>query len=153
MFGARTFRKRRMAALAAVLSIVLLAAMLPSAALAGPAASTNVYSGWGCSTYHYVQPGQTLSGIARWYGVSVQAIAQANGIWNVNYIRSGTWLCIPYPGSYPGGGSTVHVVHYGETLSGIARWYGTTVQCLCNVNGLWNPNYIRAGQRLVIAWC
>ena len=44
----------------------------------------------------------------------------------------------------------VHVVRRGETLSSIATRYGTTTQAIVRSNGLPNPNYIYAGQRLVI---
>lgn len=44
----------------------------------------------------------------------------------------------------------VHVVQRGETLSTIAVRYGTTPQAIANINGLHNPNYIYAGQRLTI---
>ena len=44
----------------------------------------------------------------------------------------------------------VHVVRRGETLSSIAARYGTTTQAIVRANGLPNPNYIYAGQRLVI---
>ncbi len=42
----------------------------------------------------------------------------------------------------------VHVVQTGETLSGIAARYGTTVQALVTENKLANPDLIVAGQRL-----
>jgi LysM repeat protein len=45
--------------------------------------------------YHVVQPGETLSGIAMRYGTTPWAIAAANGIANVNYIRAGQTLRIP----------------------------------------------------------
>jgi LysM repeat protein len=45
---------------------------------------------------------------------------------------------------------SVHVVQRGETLSSIARRYGSTVSALAQVNGLRNPNYIWVGQRLRI---
>jgi LysM repeat protein len=49
-----------------------------------------------CRTYHYVQWGQTLSGIAWYYGTTVQAIMAANpGITNPNLIYAGSTLCIP----------------------------------------------------------
>lgn len=41
-----------------------------------------------------------------------------------------------------------HVVAPGETLSSIARRYGTTVEALAKVNRLANPDLIVAGQRL-----
>ncbi len=48
-----------------------------------------------CSTYHYVTYGQNLNSIALWYGISPWAIAQANGLYNLNYIYAGQYLCIP----------------------------------------------------------
>jgi LysM repeat protein len=54
---------------------------------------------------HVVQPGETLTQISLRYGVSVYAIAQANGIANPNYIYVGQRLFIPgsapAPGPYP----------------------------------------------------
>ncbi|MGD9046774.1 MAG: LysM peptidoglycan-binding domain-containing protein [Anaerolineae bacterium] len=43
-----------------------------------------------------------------------------------------------------------HVVRRGETLYAIAARYGTTVQAISSANGLRNPSYIYAGQRLII---
>ena len=40
------------------------------------------------------------------------------------------------------------VVEYGDTLSGIAAQFGTTVERLVSANGISNPNYIYAGQVL-----
>lgn len=44
----------------------------------------------------------------------------------------------------------VHTVRPGETLSGIARQYGTTVQAIATANGITNPDRIQVGQRLRI---
>jgi len=43
-----------------------------------------------------------------------------------------------------------HVVRRGETLTSIARRYGTTVQALVEANGLRNANHIYVGQRLEV---
>lgn len=43
-----------------------------------------------------------------------------------------------------------HTVKSGETLSGIAKQYGTTYQKLAEINGLSNPNLIYPGQVLKI---
>lgn len=52
------------------------------------------------------------------------------------------------------GGNSGTVINYavrrGDTLSGIAQRYGTTVAKLVADNGIKNPNLIYAGQRLVI---
>ncbi len=47
------------------------------------------------SVTHLVQRGEILSAIALKYGVSVQAIAQANGIYNPSLIYAGQSLAIP----------------------------------------------------------
>jgi len=42
-----------------------------------------------------VQPGDTLSQIAAWFGVSVDSLCEANGLWNPNMIYVGQVLIIP----------------------------------------------------------
>lgn len=108
--------------------------------------------GWagGCGCVHFVRWGETLSQIAWRYGTTVWAITRANGLHNPNYIWAGQRLCIPCGGTVPPRCGGIHVVRWGETLSSIARRYGTCVQAIVRVNGLWNPNYIWAGQRLRI---
>ena len=44
---------------------------------------------------HLVEPGQTLSEIARAYGVSIQAVIKANNMSNPNALRAGQTLFIP----------------------------------------------------------
>jgi LysM repeat protein len=45
--------------------------------------------------YHVVQAGEVLGQIAKLYGVTVEAIAKANGITDVDFIREGDKLLIP----------------------------------------------------------
>ena len=47
-------------------------------------------------------------------------------------------------------GPTYHTVQPGQTLYSIAQWYGTSVWAISCANGLFNPNYVYAGQVLVI---
>ena len=47
-------------------------------------------------------------------------------------------------------GGTYHKVMYGETLYGIARQYGSNPYAIAEVNGLYDPDYIYAGQVLYI---
>jgi LysM repeat protein len=46
--------------------------------------------------------------------------------------------------------SLLHIVQWGENLTLIARRYGVTITAIVQANSLSNPNYIYAGQRLVI---
>jgi LysM repeat protein len=101
---------------------------------------------------HVVQRGETLYSIARRYGTTAQAIVQANSIANPSFIYAGQRLTIP--SSSVGGGtaaaSGTYTVRRGDTLSSIAARHGTTVDAIVRANGLANPRYIVAGQRLSI---
>lgn len=48
------------------------------------------------------------------------------------------------------GGPVYHTVAPGQTLYSIAAYYGTSVWAIACANGLFNPNYVYAGQVLVI---
>jgi hypothetical protein len=50
----------------------------------------------------------------------------------------------------PAYGPIYHHVRYGETLSSIGRLYGVNPYAIARANGLANPNYIYAGQVLLI---
>jgi LysM repeat protein len=108
-----------------------------------------------CAYTYVVRMGDTLWSIARRFGTTVQAIVQANGIINPNYIRVGQVLCIPGGTAPPTPSPTpspsgVYIVQAGDTLWSIARRFGTTVQAIAWTNGIINPNYIYVGQRLII---
>lgn len=47
-------------------------------------------------------------------------------------------------------GEVTYVVKHGDTLGTIARLHGTTSIAIMQANGLYNPNMIRVGQKLVI---
>lgn len=105
--------------------------------------------------YHVVKVGQNLTQIARYYGVSVQAISRANNLWNPNLIYTGQHLLIPGRCQQPPPPSTsscttIHVVKRGEYLKVIAARYGTSVTAIVRLNGIRNPNLIYPGQRLRI---
>lgn len=138
-----------------VLAVLLLTAAVPNQAQAmGP-------------MYHVVQPGQTLSGIAGMYGVSSWALASANGVWNPNLIYIGQVLVIPngygyyrpHPYYYPVAYyprptyNCYYWVRYGDTMLNIAARYNTDAWTLARANGIYNLNWIFAGQRLMIPGC
>lgn len=104
------------------------------------------------TTIHIVQRGENLFRIALRYGVTVDALAVANGLSNTSRIYVGQRLTIPTGGSTAGSttSSGVHIVRPGENLFRIALRYGMTAQTLAAANGIANPNRVYAGQRLVI---
>lgn len=102
------------------------------------------------SRTHRVRSGESLYTIGKRYGVSVDRIKAANGL-RRNTIRVGQELVIPALSSDSASASEgkVHRVRSGDTLSEIARRYGTTVSKLRSANGL-TSNRLRIGQELKI---
>ena len=102
--------------------------------------------------YYMVRPGDTLSSIARQFGTTWQAIAQANNISNPNRIYAGMYLLIPTGTPPPPTNPTFiqYTVQPGDTLSSIARQFGTTVSAILQYNNIPNPNRIYWGTVLNI---
>lgn len=119
-----------------------------------PAGSGGGGGGGWCAQTYVVQRGDTLSGIARWFGVSTQELAAANNIYNPSRIYVGQRLCIPsgswHPNPPPPACGQYYTVRPGDNLSRIARWCGTTVHNLVYLNGIANPSHIYVGQVLRI---
>jgi LysM repeat protein len=97
---------------------------------------------------HTVQRGETLAEIAREHGVSISALAEANGLDDPNLVVAGTVLTIPGATGASGGGT--YAVRPGDTLASIARRFGTTVQTVAAANGIANVNKVVAGSTLTI---
>ena len=95
---------------------------------------------------HVVQYGENLSSIALKYGTTWQELARVNALSNPDIIYQGQTLNVV--GGQPVATSGYCVVEYGDTLSGIAAQFGTTVERLVSANGISNPNLIYAGQVL-----
>lgn len=103
-----------------------------------------------------VKSGDTLSGIAKKYNVTVEEILAVNPqITNPNLIFVGQVINIPVKTMQSSTAATsnekvYHTVQRGETLSGIAKKYGTNYMKLATLNGIINPNRIFIGQKIRI---
>ena len=103
-----------------------------------------------------VQEGDNLFEIALAHNTTVEAIKAANGLTSdvilpgqVLVISPATSETLPTPTPHLEGGVVIHVVAFGETLTGIAGRYGVTVESIQSANGL-TSDAIEAGQELII---
>lgn len=117
------------------------------------------------NTTYQIKSGDTLSGIAKANNTTIDALLRANpNIKDPNKIYAGASLYLPTaqsaapapapisptptPTPTPSAGSS-YSVRSGETLSGIAKAQGTTVDELMRLNpSIKNPNLIYSGQSL-----
>lgn len=112
--------------------------------------------------YYTVQSGDTLSGIALKFSTTSSKLAQLNSLSNPNLIYVGQRLLVNQ-GSDSNSSSSdqsssattnteasaaSYTVKSGDTLSGIASQYNTTVNQIVSLNQLSNPNLIYVGQVL-----
>ncbi len=119
---------------------------------------------------HVVQPGETLFRIGLRYGVTWQTLMAVNGLASIT-IYPGQQLIIPDgavdtgtapapaatpvpdvadPAPQPAPSNGSYVVQVGDALWLIAQRFHVTVAQLVDANGLYNPNWIYAGQVLII---
>jgi len=110
-----------------------------------------------------VAEGDTLSEIAATFDVSVELLAEVNGIEDPDFILVGQVIGIPSadeslsvadPAEDPGAVQTQEVDTYtvrsGDTLSEIADHFGVPVSAIVDANGVADPNFIVEGQTLKI---
>lgn len=101
-----------------------------------------------------VKRGDTLWGVARKHGVTVPALASANGLSSKSQLTAGSRLEIPGAGgaTAPAGESTrmTYKVRSGDTLSEIAEKFNVSVRQLMSWNNLRSSSSLRAGQRIVV---
>ncbi len=131
--------------LALLLMMAMGATFVPTAAFAAPESAPTA-----SGSYHKVKPGETLSHIARRYGVTVNALVAANGLKSANYVYVGQHIYIPAASGAPAGCTSYYHVKHGDTLSKVAAWFGIKTYALAAANGLGNANYIYVGQKLCI---
>lgn len=87
---------------------------------------------------HVVAAGQSLYGIARRYGVSVDSIVEVNGLNRNQSLVVGQALVIPSE-------SREYVVKQGENLWTISRKFGVSVDSIAELNNITNPAAISPG--------
>ncbi len=115
---------------------------------------------------HEVESGDTLSTIARKYGVTASVVKQVNGL-SGTQLRAGQDLLVPlngadlHPkvvlaaarvdrGSTSSRGGRFHVVRRGESLWSIARAQGISVNRLASLNGMQPGDTLPAGRKLKV---
>ncbi|TVR23415.1 MAG: LysM peptidoglycan-binding domain-containing protein [Anaerolineaceae bacterium] len=123
----------------------------------------------GSPAVHVVQRGESLSMIARRYGMTTGQILQANNIANANLIYPGQSLNIwteqsadaplrdeppaeqmPPVQHDPSQVNTTYTIQRGETLAVIANRFGVDWRVVAQMNGIYNPDNVQAGQQIVI---
>ena len=106
-----------------------------------------------------IRKNDTLSGIARRYGMKASSLADYNGISSKSKIYAGKTLHIPAvvkPSSAAAesaaipAGASVYVVRSGDTLGGIAQKHSVRTADLAAANNLDIRKPIRVGQKLII---
>jgi len=103
---------------------------------------------------HTVTAGDSFESIANKYGVTVRELVGAN----LQLLKPGDQLTIPVAVAIPAetsstttsSGQRTHTVKLGDTLTGIAVKYGTTVAAIASLNTITNINNISVGQVLKI---
>lgn len=96
---------------------------------------------------YVVKAGDTLSKIAAAHQVSLQEIADLNGITNQNMIYVGQKILIPSKETIQ---TKTHTVVAGESIWTISQLYGVTMDSIIKNNNIANANQLYVGQQLII---
>lgn len=108
------------------------------------------------SSTHTVVAGDTVSGIAATFGVSVESVLALNKISASTIIHPGKVLTISGSGvpagesSSPASSTESHTVRAGETLSGISAQYGVSLESVYALNSLTGSSIIHPGQEIKV---
>ena len=107
------------------------------------AVNTTVESGSSLLRHYTVRSGDTLTGIASHFGVSMMTLWWANNLSTKDSLKIGQSLLIP-----PVNGLVV-TVRAGDTLESLASTYKVDAASILDLNGLTDPNLV-VGQVLVL---
>lgn len=98
---------------------------------------------------HKVERGETLSKIARQYGVEANVLQEFNNIQNARSLQIGQSIRVPITGK--GGPELItHLVQKGETLELIARRYHVEIATLKTYNDIKDAKRLQIGQTLKV---
>lgn len=105
---------------------------------------------------HQVQKGETLYSISRKYGISVGELCSANNISTSSVIKTGQNLKIPTKNLSEKSTTEkvektdTYIVKKGDTLYGIAKRFGVSVETLTIMNKMSGSKTIKVGQTLIV---
>ncbi len=107
------------------------------------------------SEVHIVQPGETLSQIARKYGTTVADLQELNGLADADYVRHGQSLLIDAGATVDSAPESaeeyqVYTVQPGDTLFRLAGKHGISLTKLMSINGLTEEEWLKLGQELLV---
>ena len=102
--------------------------------------------------YITVKRGDTLSKIAEEYNTSYRYLARINDIANPNIIYVGEKVKVPVleHNKIHDTSHRLYIVRSGNTLTGISREYGVSIESIVELNDIKNPNLIYVGEVLRI---
>ncbi len=95
------------------------------------------------NTSYTVLEGNTLWGIANFFGVEVEDIVELNNLQEPELIYTGQVLMIPVSKPVP---PRYYAVRPADTLYSIAKRYNMQVEDIAKLNNTANPNLIFPGQ-------
>jgi len=101
--------------------------------------------------YHIVRRGDTLSALAQRYGTSVTELQRLNGMNKKSVLQVGCKLKLPAAAvsqPSPVRCPAYYTVRRGDTLSGLAVRYSTSVARLCLLNGIRSGAVLHVGTKL-----
>lgn len=101
----------------------------------------------GGATQHRVASGDRLGAVAEAYGVSLEAMAEVNGLSAPYVIYVGQVLQVPAGAA---AAPVRYVVRRGDTISGIARRFDVAMADVAASNGIRSPYRLSVGQSLEI---
>ncbi|MEZ5359069.1 MAG: LysM peptidoglycan-binding domain-containing protein [Candidatus Zixiibacteriota bacterium] len=103
-------------------------------------------------TFTYkVKEGDTLWDIAKKYGTTTASLRRLNGLNRSSRIYVGQKLLVGGSNSESSSNVMVHTVRRGDTLSGIAKRYGTSVNSLIRLNNISDASKLSIGMKIKIA--